>query len=202
MVVDDQEQLGAHRGLDSRVRHPRPDQHVGHPALVRTFCLVAAEGLLFGHQGLALESAPAQLRAHGALWNPDPVAVEEDPGDLGGRSRRALETQRADVVDKLGMRAHRPGVRSRLGLEALQTLSPPHPDPAVDGGPRVAPRGPVGMCVLACGNPSHERAALGFRQAFCERLCDHAVAVQCDLLSDLVVHVILLFMSALVAQEA
>ena len=42
-VVDDQEQLGAHRRLLARVGHPRSDQDVGHPALVRTLCLVAAE---------------------------------------------------------------------------------------------------------------------------------------------------------------
>ena len=54
VVVDDQEQLGPHRGLDPWVRDPGPDQHVGDPALVGCLGLVAAEDLGLGGQRLAV----------------------------------------------------------------------------------------------------------------------------------------------------
>ena len=52
------------------------------------------------------------------------------------------------------------------------------------------------------GDLAHERAALSGGEPFAQCLCDHAEAVQRDLLSDLVVHVVLLFMAPLMAQEA
>ena len=202
VVVDDQEQLGAHRALDPRMRDEGPDQHVGHPALVGAGCFVAAEGLLLGDERLALEATAAQLVAHGALGHRDPVAVEQDPGDLGGRSRRALEAQRAGLFDELGVGAHRPSVSTRLGLQALEPLCPPSPDPAVDGAARIAPLVAVGMAVGAAGDLAHERAALCGGEAFCQCFCDHTEAAQRDLLSGLVVHVVLLFVAPLMAQEA
>ncbi|MDA8184219.1 MAG: hypothetical protein M0035_07330 [Actinomycetota bacterium] len=83
VVVDDQEQLGPHRGLHPWMRHERSDQDVGHPPFVRSGRLIAAEGLGLGHEGLFVQSGPAQLVAHGALGDPDAMAGEQDPGDLG-----------------------------------------------------------------------------------------------------------------------
>src|SRR5271167_1360814 len=93
VVVDDEEQPGADRGVELGERDPWADEHVGDPALVRAVGLVSAEHLRLGQERFAVKAPAAQLGADGPLGDFDPVAVKEDRGDLGGRAARDLEAQ-------------------------------------------------------------------------------------------------------------
>ena len=84
MIIDDQEQPGPHRAVPARPRHPRADQHVGDPPLVRPGSLIAPICLGLGGQRLAVQPGPAQLAADGPLRDRDPVPVIQDRGDLRG----------------------------------------------------------------------------------------------------------------------
>ena len=84
MIIDDQEQPCPHRAVPARPRHPRADQHVGDPPLVRPGSFIAPVGLRLGGQRLAVQPGPAQLAADGPLGDGDPVPVIQDRGDLRG----------------------------------------------------------------------------------------------------------------------
>ena len=84
MIIDNEEQPRPRRALPPRVRHPRADQHVGDPPLVRPGSFVAPVGLRLGGQGLAVQPGAAQLAADGPLGDRDPVPVVQDRGDLRG----------------------------------------------------------------------------------------------------------------------
>ena len=191
MVVDDEEQPGAHRALPAGPGHPRPDQHVGDPPLVRVRCLVPAVGLRLGGQRLAVQPGAAQLAADGPLGDGDPVPAEQDRGDLRGGAAGQLQPQRGGLTEQLRVGAHRPGVGPRRGLEGLQPALAPGPQPAVDRAPRVPPRRPVRVSVGAGGDLADQRTALRRGQAGAGRLGDHCPAVQCDLFLPLVVHALL-----------
>jgi len=91
VVVNDQEQPGAHRMLDARPGHPWADEDVGDPPVIRRLSLVTAEHFRLGLQGLAVQPGASQLGPHRALGDSDAVTVPEDRGDLGGRSGRELQ---------------------------------------------------------------------------------------------------------------
>jgi hypothetical protein len=132
VVVDDEEQPGAHGGIDLRVRHIWPDQHVGDPALVRAVRLVAAEDLRLCLEGLSVKATAAQLSTDRPLGDCYPVAVIQDRRDLGGRSARELEAQRCRFIEQLRVGPHRPGVGPLGGLEGVKAAGAPCPYPSVD----------------------------------------------------------------------
>ena len=202
MVIHDQEQLCPHRGVDPRVWNEWPDEDVGDPALVRPRSFVAAEDLRLCAERLARQAGPAQLGPHRPLRDGDPVPVEQDGRDLGRRAARQLETQRRCLVGQLGVGAHCSGVGSGRGGEPLQTGQTIGVDPAVDGPPRVAPFGAVGVRVGAQGDLANQGASLGMAEPFVRSLRDHPPAMQSDLLSLVGIHVILLPFRPLGALEA
>ena len=118
MVIDDQEQPGPHRALPSGPGHPRADQHVGDPPLVRPGRLVPAVGLRLGGQRLAVQPGAAQLAADRPLGDGDPVPVIQDRGDLRGRAAGQLQPQRGGLGEQLRVGAHHAGVGPRRGLAA------------------------------------------------------------------------------------
>jgi hypothetical protein len=191
MVIDDQKQPGPHRPLPAGPGHPRPDQHIADPPLVRPGRLIPSIGLRLGGQRLAVQPGAAQLAADGPLMHPDPVPVIQDRGDLGGRPARQLQPQRGGLGEQLRVGADRAGISPRRGLERLQPARAPGPQPPVDGAPRIPPRRPVRMGVGAGGDLADQRAALGGGQPVPGRLGDHRPAVQCDRFLPLGVHVFL-----------
>ena len=116
MVVDDQKQLGADRGVDLGERDPWSDEHVCDPAFVRAVGLVATEHLWLGLECFAMKAPASQLGADGPLGDFDAVAVIEDRGDLGGRAARDLEAKGRGLTEQLRVGAHRPGVGPLCGL--------------------------------------------------------------------------------------
>jgi hypothetical protein len=188
VVVDDQEQLGPHRVLGPWIRHPRPDQHVGHPPLVRPLGLVAAEDPVLGRERCTMEPPPAQLIAHRALGDTDAVVVVDHAGDLGCRATGLFQTEPADLVYELGVPSHRPDVGARVGLQGVEAAVSPRADPAVDRAARVPPLGPVGVCVDAACDLADDAAALGFGEPDAHGLCDNPVAVERDAFFHVVVH--------------
>jgi hypothetical protein len=116
VVVDDQKQLGADRGVDLGERDPWSDEHVCDPAFVRTVGLVAAEHRRLGFEGFAMKAPASQLGADGALGDFDAVAVIEDRGDLGSRAARDLEAKGRGLTEQLRVGAHRSGVGALCGL--------------------------------------------------------------------------------------
>ena len=202
MIIDDQEQPGPHRALPARPRHPRADQHVGDPPLVRPGSLIPAVGLGLGGQRLAVQPGPAQLAADGPLRDRDPVPVIQDRGDLRGRAAGQLQPQRGGLGEQLRVGADHPGVGPRRGLQRLQPALAPRPQPAVDRAPRIRPGRPVRVGVGAGGDPPDQRPPLPGGQPVTGRLGDHRPAVQRDLFLSLVIHFVLLFTPVMAAQEA
>ena len=149
MIIDDQEQPGPHRALPAGPGHPRADQHVGDPPLVRPGGLVPAVGLRLGGQRLAVQPGAAQLAADRPLRDGHPVPVVQDRGDLRGRAAGQLQPQRGGLGEQLRVGAHRAGVGPRRGPERLQPALAPRPQPAVDRAPRVAAGRPVRVGVGA-----------------------------------------------------
>jgi hypothetical protein len=192
MVVDDEEQPGPRRALPSRPGHPRAHQDISDPPLVRPGGLVAAVCLRLGGQGLAVQPGAAQLPADGPLRDGDPVAVEQDRGDLRGRAARQLQPQRRGLGEQLRVGAHRPGVGPRRGPQRVQPALAPRSQPPVDRAPRVAAGRPVGMRVGARGDPPDQRPPLRRCQPLHGRLGDHRPPVQRHLLLLLVIHAVLL----------
>ena len=123
MIIDDQEQPGPRRPLPARVRHPRADQHVGDPPLVRPGRLVPAVGLRLGGQRLAVQPGTAQLPADGPLGDRAPRA-----GDTRSR-RSARPTGRAAPAAARRPRRTAPGGRAprrcRPAARACSASSPP-----------------------------------------------------------------------------
>ena len=111
MIIDDQEQPGPRRALPARPGHPRADQHVGDPPLVRAGGLVPAVGLRLSGQRLAVQPGPAQLAAHRPLRDGHPVPVVQDRGDLRGGAAGQLQPQRGGLGEQLRVGAHHAGVR-------------------------------------------------------------------------------------------
>ena len=192
MIIDDQEQPRPHRPLPPRVRHPRADQHVGDPPLVRPRSFVAPVRPGLGGQRLAVQPGPAQLAAHRPLGDRDPVPVIQDRGDLRGRPAGQLQPQRRGLGEQLRVGAHRAGVGPLRGLERLQPAPMPGPQPPVDRPSRVAPGRPVRVGVGAGGDPADQRSPFPGGQPVPGRLGDHRPAVQRDLFLSLVVHFVLL----------
>ena len=188
MIIDDEEQPGPHRPLPPGQGHPRADQHVGDPPLVRAGRLIPAVGLRRGGQRRPVQPGAAQLAADGPLGDPHPVPVVQDRGDLRGRPAGQLQPQRRRLGEQLRVSAHHAGVGARRGLQGLQPPGPPGPQPAVDRAARVAPRRPVRVGVGARGYLPHQRPALGRGQPGARRLGDHRPAVQRHVLLLLVVH--------------
>ena len=102
MVVDDEEELGPHRGVDlgSGTKGPTRTSviHADSP-----FGLVAAEHLGLCGQRFFVQTSAPQLLADGALGHADAVAVEEDRGDLRRRAAGELQAQRRGFGEELGM---------------------------------------------------------------------------------------------------
>ena len=190
MIIDDQEQPRPHRPLPPRVRHPRADQHVGDPPLVRPRSFVAPVRLGLGGQRLAVQPGPAQLAAHRPLGDRDPVPVIQDRGDLRGRPAGQLQPQRRGLGEQPRVGAHRAGVGPLRGLERLQPAPMPGPQPPVDRPSRVAPGRPVRVGVG--GDPADQRSPFPGGQPVPGCLGDHRPAVQRDLFLSLVVHFVLL----------
>ena len=111
MVIDDQEQPRPRRPLPLRVRHPRADQYVGDPPLVRPRSFVAPVCLGLGGQRLAVQPGAAQLAAHRPLGDGHPVPVVQDRGDLRGGAAGQLQPQRGGLGEQLRVGAHHAGVR-------------------------------------------------------------------------------------------
>ena len=160
MIIDDQEQPGPRRALPARPGHPRADQHVGDPPLVRPGRLVPAVGLLLGGQRRPVQPGAAQLAADGPLGDSHPVPVIQDRGDLRGRPARQLQPQRGGLGEQLRVRAHHPGVGPRRRLQRLQAALVPRPQPPVDRAPRVAAARPVRVLVIPRGDLADQCAPL------------------------------------------
>jgi hypothetical protein len=91
------------------------------------FGLVAAEHFRLRGQRLTVQPGAAQLGAHGALGDPDPVPVEQDRGDLRGGAGRQLQAQRGRLSEQLRVRPHRADIRARARPQPGQPLSAPGP---------------------------------------------------------------------------
>ena len=202
MIIHDQEQPGPHRAVPSRPGHPRANQHVADPPLVRPGCLIPAVCLRLGRQRVAVQPGAAQLAADGPLGHRYPVPVIQDRGDLRGRPAGQLEPQRRGLGEQLRVRADRPGVSPRRRLQRLQPAGPPGPQPPVDRPPGIPPWRAVGMGMSARGELPDQRAPLSGGQPAVRCLGDHRPAVQCDLLLLPVVHAACLLMPVMAGQEA
>ena len=202
MIIDDEEQPRPRRALPPRVRHPRADQHVGDPPLVRPGRLVPAVGLRLGGQRRAVQPGAAQLAADGPLGDRDPVPVIQDRGDLRGGPAGQLQPQRGGLGEQLRVRADHAGIGPRRRLQRVQPARAPRPQPPVDRAPRVAAGRPVRVRVRARGDLAGQRSPLGRRQLRPGRLGDHRPAVQCDLFLTLVIHGVPPFMAVPRGQEA
>src|SRR5271165_5717346 len=99
VVVDDEEQTRPDRGRDRGERDVGADEHVGDPAIVRVFGLVAAEHLRLGDERLSMEPPAPELLTERPLGDRDAVAVVEDRGELGRRAGRELEAERSRLVE-------------------------------------------------------------------------------------------------------
>ena len=182
VIIDDEEQPGAHRALPAGPGHPGADEHVGDPPLVRPRGLIPAVGLRLGGERLAVQAGAAQLAADGPVGDLHAVPVVQDRGDLHGRASRQLQPQRGRLGEQLRVGAHRAGVGPRRGPQRLQPPGSPLPQPAVDRAPGVTPGRPVRVGVGARGYLADHRAPLRRCQRAAGRLGDHRPAVQRHLL--------------------
>ena len=188
VVIDDQEQPGPHRSVPFRERHPRADENIGDPALVRPFRLVAAVGLRGGFQRGPVQPGAAQLPADGPVGDLHAVPVLQDRGDLRRGPARHLQPQSGSLGEQLRHSPHRPGIGPLRGPQRVHSAFAPGPQPAVDRAARVPACRPVRVRVLAGGDLPHHRAPLGTGQLAVRGLGNHRPPVQCDLLPRLLIH--------------
>ena len=188
VVIDDQEQPGPRRPVPFRVRHPRADQHIGDPPLVRPLRLVAAVRFRGGFEGGPVQPGAAQLPADGPVRDPHAVPVIQDRGDLRCGPAGQFQPQRGGLGEQLRHRAYLPGVGPGRGAQRIDPAGPPRPQPPVDGAARVPAHRPVRVRVLARGDLPHDRAPLAASQPGVRGLGDHRPPVQRDLLPHLLIH--------------
>jgi hypothetical protein len=188
VVIDDQEQPGSRRPVPFRVRHPRADQHIGDPPLVRPLRLVAAVGSRGGFQRGPVQPGAAQLPADGPLGDPDTVPVIQDRGDLRRGPAGQLQPQRGGLGEQFRHRPHLAGIRARRRAQRIDPAGPPRPQPPVDRAARVPAHCPVRVRVLARGDRPHDRAPLAAGQPRVRGLGDYRPPVQRDLLPHFLIH--------------
>src|SRR5437588_3251974 len=116
------------------------------------------------------------------------MAVPDDVGDLSCGAGRDLETKSHRFFEKLRSGPHHAGIGPGPGTQALQSLGPPVPDPAVDRSPGITALGAVGMGVGCRRDGPHHHSLLRRAQPGVGRLGDHRPAVQGDGLGEVSVH--------------
>ena len=72
------------------------------------------------------------MLADGAFGDADAVAGEQDGADLGGGARRQLDSERAGLVEQLGVAADGAEVSAWIGLEPIQALLAIGAQPAIE----------------------------------------------------------------------
>ena len=202
VVVDDQEQLGPHRGVGFRPGHVWPHQHVGDPALVGARRLIAAECLGLGLKGGAVQAATVQLVADGAFRHRNPVTVPKNRGDLGRRARRDLEAQSRRLGEEFRVGPDHAGVGPGCGRQGGEATAPPGTDPPVDGVARVAALVSVRVGMGPVCRGAHQCAPFGLGQPVGRCLGDDRPAVKRNGLVVVVIHLVSSSVQSLMGQEA
>ena len=165
VVIDDQEQPGPRRPVPFRVRHPRADQDVGDPPLVRPLSLVAAvrsRARLSARPGAARRGAAARGRS------------ARRPGRRAGDTRSRRSAPRTGPAAPAAARRPRRTApawpapsRCPSAATGRSPSTPParqRPQPPVDGAARVPAHRPVRVRMLARGDRPHHRAPLAAGQ--------------------------------------
>ena len=103
---------------------------------------------------------------------------EQDLANLDRGAGGQLGAELAGLLQQLRMAADHAQVRSRLGLEAIQSLLAVGPHPAVERAARVLARAAVRMLVGMLGQLAHQPAAFGRCEPWVGCLSDNALAEQ------------------------
>src|SRR5689334_11067959 len=102
--------------------HERADEHVPDPHFVGPSGCEATECPRLTSECGTLQATPLEMLADGALGDADAVTGKEDGANLGSRTRRQFDAQRARLVEQFGMASDGAQVGAWIGFEAIQAL--------------------------------------------------------------------------------
>jgi len=180
VIVHQDEEVGALAAGDTRVRHERAYQHVADPQLVGSVGREATIDPRCPSQHRALEAATLKVLTNRALGHPDAVARQQNGADLRSGAGGELLAQTGGFFEQLGMAAHGPDVRPRLGPEPVQALLAVGAHPAVQRAPGIDAGVAVRLQMTLPSELADEVATCGGAEPRVRRIGDDPVPSEGD----------------------